>query len=203
MKCSIVPVTPYQQNCSVIRCEATGKGAIVDPGGDIERILDTARGMDASVEKIILTHAHMDHCAAADVLRKQLGVPIQGPHRDDEFWLQGLPQACAMSGLPHADAFLPDRWLQQGDTVTVGEQTLQVIHCPGRTPGHVVFYYAPQHVAWVGDVLFQGSIGRTDFPRGDHEQLIESIRGKLFPLGDDITFIPGHGPTSTFGEERD
>ena len=137
IKCSIVPVTPYQQNCSVIRCEATGKGAIVDPGGDIERILETGKGMDATIEKIILTHAHMDHCAAADVLRKQLRVPIEGPHRDDEFWLQGLPQACAMSGFPHADAFLPDRWLQQGDTVSVGEQVLDVLHCPGHTPGHV------------------------------------------------------------------
>jgi len=202
IQCTIVPVTPYQQNCSVIRCQATGRAAIVDPGGDVERILEAARQMDADVEKIILTHAHMDHCAAADVLRRQLEVPIEGPHREDEFWLQGLPQFCEMSGFPHADAFLPDRWLEEGDTVTVGEQTLQVFHCPGHTPGHVVFLYAPQKVAWVGDVLFQGSIGRTDFPRGDHAQLIHSIRDKLFPLGDDITFIPGHGPTSTFGQER-
>ncbi|MCB1853448.1 MAG: MBL fold metallo-hydrolase [Halieaceae bacterium] len=202
MKCAIVPVTPYQQNCSVIKCEATGKAAIVDPGGDVERILAAVAQLDARVEKILLTHAHMDHCAAADVLRQQLEVPIEGPHRDDQFWLDKLPEWCQMSGFPHADAFLPDRWLEQGDTVTVGEQQLKVFHCPGHTPGHVVFLYEPQKVAWVGDVLFQGSIGRTDFPRGNHQQLLASIRERLFPLGDDITFIPGHGPTSTFGEER-
>ena len=203
IQCTIVPVTPYQQNCSIIKCEATGKSAIVDPGGDVERILAAVEQMQASVEKIILTHAHLDHCAASDVLRKQLLVPIEGPHCEDEFWLQGLPKACQMSGFPPADAFIPDRWLVQGDRVTVGEQMLQVIHCPGHTPGHVVFLHEAQKVAWVGDVLFQGSIGRTDFPKGNHEQLIASIREKLFPLGDDITFIPGHGPTSTFGHERE
>ena len=199
---AIVPVTPYQQNCSVIKCETSGRAAIVDPGGDVDRILAAVQQLDATVEKIILTHAHMDHCAAADVLRQQLEVPIEGPHRDDQFWLDKLPEWCQMSGFPHADAFLPDRWLEQGDTVTVGEQVLKVLHCPGHTPGHVVFLYEPQRVAWVGDVLFQGSIGRTDFPRGNHEQLVASIRDRLFPLGDDITFIPGHGPTSTFGQER-
>lgn len=202
IQCSIVPVTPYQQNCSIIKCEVTGKAAIVDPGGDVERILAAVEQMDASVEKIILTHAHLDHCSAADILRRQLRVPIEGPHREDEFWLQNLPEACRRSGFPAAAAFVPDRWLVQGDRVMVGEQELQVIHCPGHTPGHVVFFYAPQQVAWVGDVLFQGSIGRTDFPRGNYEELIASIREKLFPLGDDITFIPGHGPTSTFGHER-
>ena len=202
IQCTIVPVTPYQQNCSIIKCEATGRAAIVDPGGDVERILETVEKMDAKVEKVILTHAHLDHCAAADVLRQQLEVPIEGPHREDEFWLEKLPEWCQMSGFPHADTFQPDRWLEQGDVVTVGEQELQVFHCPGHTPGHVVFLYEPQKVAWVGDVLFQGSIGRTDFPKGNHEELIASIRDKLFPLGDDITFIPGHGPTSTFGQER-
>jgi glyoxylase-like metal-dependent hydrolase (beta-lactamase superfamily II) len=197
-----VPVTPYQQNCSIIKCETTGKAAIVDPGGDVENILAGVAQLDATVEKIILTHAHMDHCAAADVLRQQLEVPIEGPHRDDQFWLDKLPEWCEMSGFPHADAFLPDRWLEQGDTVSVGEQVLRVFHCPWHTPGHVVFLYDEQKVAWVGDVLFQGSIGRTDFPRGNHEQLVASIRDTLFPLGDDITFIPGHGPTSTFGQER-
>jgi glyoxylase-like metal-dependent hydrolase (beta-lactamase superfamily II) len=164
--------------------------------------MDAVAQLDATVEKIILTHAHMDHCAASDVLRQQLNVPIEGPHRGDDFWLEGLPQSCQMAGFPPAEAFVPDRWLEDGDTVTVGELELQVYHCPGHTPGHVVFVYPQQKVAWVGDVLFQGSIGRTDFPGGNHQQLIDSIRGKLFPLGDDITFIPGHGPPSTFGQER-
>ncbi|MFK7976913.1 MAG: MBL fold metallo-hydrolase [Halioglobus sp.] len=202
IQCTIVPVTQYQQNCSIIKCEASGKAAIVDPGGDIDRILGAVEQMGATVEKIILTHAHMDHCAASDVLRQQLSVPIEGPHEGDDFWLKALPQSCEMSGFPPAETFTPDRWLEQGDTVTVGEVTLNVYHCPGHTPGHVVFYYPQQQVAWVGDVIFQGSIGRTDFPQGNHEQLISSIRDRLFPLGDEITFIPGHGPTSTFGHER-
>ena len=202
IKVAIVPVTQYQQNCSVIKCEASGRAAIVDPGGDVDNILKAVAQLDATVEKILLTHGHMDHCAASDTLRQRLEVPIEGPHREDRFWIEKLPESCQMSGFPHTDAFEPDRWLEEGDTVTVGEQTLRVFHCPGHTPGHVVFVYDEQKVAWVGDVLFQGSIGRTDFPRGNHEQLVSSIRDKLFPLGDDITFIPGHGPTSTFGQER-
>ncbi|MCR9187103.1 MAG: MBL fold metallo-hydrolase [Halieaceae bacterium] len=202
MQVTIVPVTAYQQNCSIIKCVETGKGALVDPGGDVERVLEAAEKMGAAIEKILLTHGHMDHCAAADVLRQQLAVPIEGPEKEDAFWIDRLPEWCQMSGFPHADAFAPDRWLEQGDTVTVGAQTLQVFHCPGHTPGHVVFLHSGERVAWVGDVLFQGSIGRTDFPRGDHDQLIHSIRDTLFPLGDDITFVPGHGPTSTFGQER-
>lgn len=199
---TIVPVTAYQQNCSIIKCVETGKGALVDPGGDVERVLEAAEKMGAAIEKILLTHGHMDHCAAADVLRQRLAVPIEGPEKEDAFWIDRLPEWCQMSGFPHADAFAPDRWLEQGDTVTVGAQTLQVFHCPGHTPGHVVFLHSGERVAWVGDVLFQGSIGRTDFPRGDHDQLIHSIRDTLFPLGDDITFVPGHGPMSTFGQER-
>ncbi len=199
---AIVPVTAYQQNCSIIKCQASGRAAIVDPGGDVENILAALQQMEATAEKVILTHGHMDHCAASDLLRRQLEIPIEGPQQGDRFWIEKLPEWCQMSGFPPADAFEPDRWLEEGDTVTVGEQTLQVLHCPGHTPGHVVFYYAPQRVAWVGDVLFQGSIGRTDFPLGNHDQLISSIRNKLFPLGDNITFIPGHGPTSTFGQER-
>ena len=202
LKCAIVPVTPYQQNCSVVQCTHSGKAAIVDPGGEVERLMAAVEKLDASVEKVLLTHAHVDHCAAADVLRRQLKVPIEGPHRDDAFWLEQLPQACRMSGMPPAEPFEPDRWLDDGDEVTVGELRFEVLHCPGHTPGHVVFYHSGQQLAWVGDVLFSGSIGRTDFPRGDHATLISSIRAKLFPLGDEITFIPGHGPTSTFGQER-
>jgi hydroxyacylglutathione hydrolase len=202
IQCTIVPVTAYQQNCSIIKCMSTAKAAIVDPGGDVEKILQALEKMEATPEKIILTHGHMDHCAASDILRQQLGIPIEGPQKEDDFWIAKLPDWCQMSGFPHADAFVPDRWLEDGDTVTLGEQTLKVLHTPGHTPGHVVFLYEEQKVAWVGDVLFQGSIGRTDFPMGNHEELIASIREKLFPLGDDITFIPGHGPTSTFGQER-
>jgi glyoxylase-like metal-dependent hydrolase (beta-lactamase superfamily II) len=202
IKVAIVPVTPFQQNCSILKCEATGRAALVDPGGDIDRILGAVEQMGAEVEKILLTHGHMDHCAASGELRERLSVPIEGPQREDAFWIEQLPESCRMVGLPPAEPFEPDRWLEDGDTVTVGEQTLQVIHCPGHTPGHVVFLHNGQRLAWVGDVLFQGSIGRTDFPRGNHDQLISAIRDKLFPLGDDISFIPGHGPTSTFGRER-
>ena len=200
--CTIVPVTAYQQNCSIIKCESTGKAAIVDPGGDVERIMAAVEKMEATVEKVILTHGHMDHCAASDVLRQALSIPIEGPQKADDFWIAKLPQWCEKSGFPHADAFVPDRWLEDGDVVTVGEVELNVLFCPGHTPGHVVFFYAKQKVAWVGDVIFQGSVGRTDFPMGNSEQLVASIREKLFPLGDDVTFIPGHGPTSTFGQER-
>lgn len=202
IKVSIVPVTAYQQNCSILKCEETGRGAVFDPGGDVERIREAARQMDVTLEKIILTHGHMDHCAASDVLRQQLGIPIEGPQREDDFWIGKLPEWCQMAGFPHADAFEPDRWLDDCDTVQVGAQTLEVLHCPGHTPGHVVLFHRGQQLAWVGDVIFQGSIGRTDFPRGNHDQLIRSIREKLFSLGDGVTFIPGHGPTSTLGQER-
>lgn len=202
IKVTIVPVTAYQQNCSILKCEKTGKAAIVDPGGDTERVLAAVRQLGGEVEKVLLTHGHMDHCAAADVLRESLAVPIEGPQEADRFWIDRLPEWCRMANFPAASAFEPDRWLEGGDTVAVGAQTLQVFHCPGHTPGHVVFLHEDQRLAWVGDVLFQGSIGRTDFPMGNHDQLIASIRETLFPLGDDITFIPGHGPTSTFGRER-
>lgn len=202
MRCAIVPVTPFQQNCSVLQCEITGRAAVVDPGGDLDRVREALVEMGAELELILLTHGHMDHCAAADDLRRETGVPIVGPHEEDRFWIDNLPQWCERVGFPPARAFEPDRWLRDGDVVEFGEQKLEVLHCPGHTPGHVVFFHRGMQLAVVGDVLFQGSIGRTDFPRGDYDTLVSAIRGKLWPLGDGVTFIPGHGPTSTFGQER-
>lgn len=199
---AIIPVTPFQQNCSILRCQATGRGAIVDPGGDLDRIIDATRKLDVKVEKILLTHGHIDHCGGTAELRRRLGVPVEGPQKEERFWIDQLPEQGLRFGFPALEAFEPDRWLEDGDTVCFGEVTLDVIFCPGHTPGHVVFYSPREHLAIVGDVLFQGSIGRTDFPRGDHAALIRSIREKLFPLGDDIAFVPGHGPMSTFGQER-
>ncbi|WP_373092238.1 MBL fold metallo-hydrolase [Zhongshania sp.] len=203
IKYSIVPVTAYQQNCSVMVCEETGKAAIFDPGGDIDKIEAAIRSLEGTLEVIYLTHGHMDHCAAADVMRKKYGVQIIGPQKEDAFWIDKLPEWCKMTGFPHADPFTPDRWLDDEDTVSFGNQQLQVKFCPGHTPGHVVFFHEQARLAIVGDVLFQGSIGRTDFPRGDYDTLIASIQTKLWPLGDDVTFIPGHGPRSTFGHERE
>ncbi len=202
MKIAIVPVTAFQQNCSILVCEATGKAALVDPGGDVPRLREALQKLGVTLEKVFLTHGHLDHCAAAADVRREFGVPIEGPHIGDKFWIDQLGPSVTAYGFPPAEPFEPDRWLEDGDTIQFGEQTLSVIHCPGHTPGHVVFINEAQKIAFVGDVLFQGSIGRTDFPRGDHDTLIHSIRDKLFPLGDDIAFVPGHGPTSTFGEER-
>ncbi|WP_249115696.1 MBL fold metallo-hydrolase [Azoarcus sp. L1K30] len=199
----IVPVTPFEQNCSIIWCDKTRKAAVVDPGGDLDRIHAAAKVLGVSVEKILVTHGHIDHAGGTAKLARELGVPVEGPQEEDRFWLDGMAQQSRMFGFPDVETFTPDRWLHDGDTVTVGEQTLKVIHTPGHTPGHVVFVHPESKLALVGDVLFAGSIGRTDFPRGDHQTLINSIRNKLFPLGDDITFVPGHGPTSTFGEERE
>ncbi|MBR0566790.1 MBL fold metallo-hydrolase [Azoarcus sp. L1K30] len=203
MDVRIVPVTPFEQNCSIIWCDKTRKAAVVDPGGDLDRIHAAAKVLGVSVEKILVTHGHIDHAGGTAKLARELGVPVEGPQEEDRFWLDGMAQQSRMFGFPDVETFTPDRWLHDGDTVTVGEQTLKVIHTPGHTPGHVVFVHPESKLALVGDVLFAGSIGRTDFPRGDHQTLINSIRNKLFPLGDDITFVPGHGPTSTFGEERE
>ncbi len=183
-------------------CEETGKAAIFDPGGDIENIEAAIANLGGTLDVIYLTHGHMDHCAAADVLRKKYGVEIIGPQKEDAFWIDKLPEWCKMTGFPHADPFTPDRWLNDEDSVSFGKQELQVKFCPGHTPGHVIFFHEQARLAIVGDVLFQGSIGRTDFPRGDYDTLVASIQNKLWPLGDDVTFIPGHGPTSTFGHER-
>ena len=202
MKLEVVPVTAFQQNCSVIWCEKTRHAAIVDPGGDLERVLQVIKAHGLTLEKILITHAHLDHAGATAELARRYSLPIEGPHSGDQFWIDQMPAQAKMFGFPPSEAFVPTRWLQQGDRVTVGELELEVRHCPGHTPGHVVFFHAPSRFAIVGDVLFAGSIGRTDFPRGNHADLIRSIRENLFPLGDDVTFLPGHGPTSTFGAER-
>lgn len=198
----IIPVTPFEQNCSLVWCTETMKGALVDVGGDLEHLLAAATKLGVSIEKLLLTHGHIDHAGGTGELAAQLSVPIEGPQEEDRFWLEQLPGQSRMFGFPPAQDVTPTRWLNQGDTVTVGNETLQVIHTPGHTPGHVVFFHAPTKLAIVGDVLFAGSIGRTDFPRGDHKALIDSIRQKLWPLGNDVSFIPGHGPMSSFGEER-
>jgi glyoxylase-like metal-dependent hydrolase (beta-lactamase superfamily II) len=198
----ILPVTPFAQNCSLLWDAATRQAAVVDPGGDIDEILAAVQARDLRVEKLLLTHGHIDHVGGTAALAARLGVPVEGPQRDDAFWLDQLPQQCQMFGFPQTPAFSPDRWLEDGDTVTVGNQSLDVLHTPGHTPGHVCFIHKPAQLALVGDVLFAGSIGRTDFPRGDHAALIGAIREKLFPLGDDFQFIPGHGPMSDFGTER-
>jgi glyoxylase-like metal-dependent hydrolase (beta-lactamase superfamily II) len=201
MKAAIVPVTPLQQNCTLIWCTATNKAAFVDPGGDLDRLKATAKQAGVEIEKILITHGHIDHCGEAGTLAKQLGVPIEGPHEADRFWIARLEDDGRSYGVA-GKVFEPDRWLADGDEVTVGALTLDVIHCPGHTPGHVVFHHAPSHVAMVGDVLFQGSIGRTDFPMGNHQNLLDSITQKLWPLGGDTHFVPGHGAMSTFAHER-
>jgi hydroxyacylglutathione hydrolase len=201
LKAAIIPVTNFQQNCTLLWCTETNKAAFVDPGGDLPKLLDAARQTGVEVEKILVTHGHMDHCGQAGVLAKQLNVPIEGPHKDDLFWLERLGEDGARFGM-QGEVFEPTRWLEDGDKVTVGNLEIDVIHCPGHTPGHVVFYHGPSNLAIVGDVIFQGSIGRTDFPRGNHQQLLDSITQKLWPLGDDTIFLPGHGSHSSFGQER-
>lgn len=201
MRYTIIPVTPYQQNCTLLVCEASNKAALVDPGGDLDSLLTEVKTQGVELESILLTHGHMDHIGGVAELSEQLHLPIIGPHREDDFWIQSLPEQCRLFGFPRCESFTPTRWLQDGDSVQVGEERLSVIHCPGHTPGHVVFFHAGERLAIVGDVLFKGSIGRTDFPRGDYKTLIDSIQLKLWPLGGDVAFIPGHGPMSTFGEE--
>jgi len=197
-----VPVTPFQQNCTLLWCDDSKHAAVVDPGGDLDKILTAVEERGLKLEKILLTHGHLDHVGGTAALSKQLQLPVEGPHKDDNFWIEQLPVQAQMFGFPAVEVFTPDRWLEQGDTVTVGEEALEVLHCPGHTPGHVVFFHRPSHLALVGDVLFAGSIGRTDFPQGDHDTLIRSIKERLWPLGDEVRFVPGHGPMSTFGKER-
>jgi glyoxylase-like metal-dependent hydrolase (beta-lactamase superfamily II) len=202
MKLAVIPVTQFQQNSSLVVCERTGEAALIDPGGEVPRLLDAVRQAGAKLTKILLTHGHIDHCGGAAELAQHAGVPIEGPQREDAFWIDQLGTQGRMFGVPGARAFTPDRWLEGGDTVTVGDITLDVRHCPGHTPGHVVFIAQRERIAFVGDVLFQGSIGRTDFPRGDYATLVHSITSELWPCGDDVRFVPGHGPMSNFGEER-
>lgn len=202
LKAAILPVTPFQQNCTLLWNETTMRGAVSDPGGDLDRIMETVEELGITLEKVLLTHGHLDHASAAGELAERLGVPIEGPHRDDLFLISDLPRQGAKYGFPTYQSFEPTRWLENGDTVEVGGLTFQVLHCPGHTPGHIVFFNDEARLAIVGDVLFNGSIGRTDLPRGDYASLVNAIRNKLWPLGDDVTFVPGHGPLSTFGAER-
>jgi hydroxyacylglutathione hydrolase len=201
-KIMVVPVTPFQQNCAIVWDEETAKGAVFDPGGDIDRILDAIQKSGATIEKILLTHGHIDHAGGAAELRERLGVTIEGPHRDDTFLLDSLPQTGAGYGMMEARRVTPDRWLADGDRVTFAGLTFAILHCPGHSPGSVVYHTAGHRFCLMGDVLFQGSIGRTDLPRGDHQTLLTSIREKILPLDDDVAFLPGHGPASTVGEER-
>ncbi len=202
MQFQIIPVTAFQENCSIIWCEKTMAGAIVDPGGEFELLVKAVEKLNVNITKILLTHGHLDHVGAAKALANHYHVKIYGPQQEDKFLLDNLPQQSVQFGFPFCEAFEPDIWLQEGDIVQIGDEQLSVLHCPGHTPGHIVFIHHQQRIALVGDVLFNNSIGRTDFPRGNYTDLISSIKNKLFVLGDDITFIPGHGPTSTFGQER-
>ncbi len=197
-----VPVTPFEQNCSIVWCDRTMAGAVIDPGGEIDRIRAEAKRLGVALKQILLTHAHIDHAGGTAALAAALQVPVVGPHPADQFWIDGLPMQARQFGFPPAGAFTPSRWLHDGDTVQVGQSELAVRHCPGHTPGHVVFHSGEAKRAFVGDVLFAGSIGRTDFPGGDFDTLIASIRDRLWPMGDDTVFIPGHGPESSFGQER-
>lgn len=202
MQYRIIPVTPFQQNSCLIWCEKTHQAAIVDPGGEVKRLLGEIEKQDVKLSSILLTHGHVDHVGGAEELSRLTGVPITGPHQDDSFLFETLPQQCRMFGLSPLPTFTPDQWLSEGDTVRIGDEELAVLHTPGHTPGHIALFSASDRLAWVGDVLFYSSIGRTDFPRGNHAALLHSIRSKLWPLGDDVRFIPGHGPMSDFGRER-
>lgn len=201
LRAVIIPVTPLQQNCTLLWCTETMRAAFVDPGGDLERLKAAAVQAGVTVEKILLTHGHIDHCGGAGIFAEALGVPIEGPHEEDIFWISKLGEDGPRYGIT-GRPFEPTRWLDDGDRVTVGNLTFDVRHCPGHTPGHVVFHHPGSKLALVGDVLFKGSVGRWDFPRGNQQQLINSITTKLWPMGDETAFVPGHGPMSTFGYER-
>ena len=198
----IIPVTPFMQNCSLLWCDQTMEAVVVDPGGDVERIDAALLEAGVKLVRVLLTHGHLDHVGGAVSLAREHGVTLDGPQREDIFWLEALPEQSRMFGFPHTPPFGPDRWLEEGDEVCFGKESLSVLHTPGHTPGHITFISKAARLAIVGDVLFAGSIGRTDFPRGNYQELINSIRNKLWALGNDVAFIPGHGPMSTIGEER-
>ena len=202
MKYRIIPVTSLQQNCTLIWCEETNKAAIIDPGDDLHPVLQAIEQEQVDVDRILITHAHFDHAGGAHVLAEKLGVDIEGPHRDDLPLVEKISEQAEAWGFSPVEVFTPKRWLEQDDEVSVGSIQLKVLHCPGHTPGHVVFYNENQDLLFVGDVLFKGSIGRTDFPLSNHQDLLDSIRNRLWTLGDNVTFVPGHGPLSTIGEER-
>lgn len=203
MKFQIIPVTSFQQNCTLMWCEKTNKAAIVDPGGDIPRIVQAMEKQGVTLEKVLVTHGHLDHCGGAKALADKFGVPIEGPNEADKWLLDGLAtDQTRMWGLPAGQPFVPNRWLNQGDEVSVGDETLKVFECPGHSPGHVAFFHEPTQVAMTGDVLFQGSVGRTDLPQGSFKVLEQSIRNNLYTLDDAVQFIPGHGPTSSIGQEK-
>src|SRR5476649_530428 len=202
MKYHIIPVTAFSQNCTLAWCEKTGEAALVDPGGEAAKLIAAVTERPVTITQILLTHGHLDHVGAAAELAAHYGVPIVGPQREDEFLLAGLPEQSRMFCLDDCQPFTPDRWLEEGDVVALGEERFAILHCPGHTPGHIVFYNRQAHIILMGDVLFYGGVGRSDFPRGNHQDLINAIRTKLLPLGDDIDFIPGHGPMSTLGHER-
>ncbi|MEG3181639.1 MBL fold metallo-hydrolase [Sphingomonas sp. LT1P40] len=201
LRAAIIPVTPLQQNSTLLWCTETMRGVFTDPGGDLDRLKAAAQQHGVTIEKLLITHGHIDHCGEAGILAKELGVPIEGPHEADRFWISRLEDDGRSYGV-NGKPFEPDRWLVDGDTVTVGNLTLDVYHCPGHTPGHVIFHHPASNLAIVGDVIFQGSIGRTDFPMGNHQDLLDAITCKLWPLGGDTVFVPGHGQPSTFGQER-
>ena len=203
LKAAIVPVTPFDQNCTLLWDLATKIGAVVDPGGDVPRILDAIKQTGITVEKIVLTHGHLDHVGGAAELARTLGVKIEGPHQDDQFLMEGAAAQAMKYGLTGMANATSDRWLKEGDTLTIAGHDFEIFHCPGHSPGSLVYYNRKQQFALVGDVLFQGSIGRTDFPYGDHDALISAIKTKLLPLGDDVAFICGHGQPSSFGAERE
>ena len=202
LKAAIIPVTPLQQNCSVVWKDGSKIAVVIDPGGDLPNIENFIQEQGLTLSKIFITHGHLDHAGGALELAQKYGVEIEGPHKEDEFLVSTLEEQAKRFGLDAAKNFVPNRWLVEGDQIDIDGEKLDVYHCPGHTPGHVIFHHPESRLAIVGDVLFQGSIGRTDLPRGNMQALLDAIRDKLWPLGDDVTFVPGHGPISTFGQER-